>query len=54
VDGEANDALLKFLSKTFAVPKSQLELVRGEGSRNKRVRILGVREEDAVALLVGP
>ena len=40
VDGEANQALLKFLSKTFKVPKSNIEIISGETSRHKRLRIL--------------
>jgi uncharacterized protein (TIGR00251 family) len=39
VDGEANQALVKFLSKTFKVPKSNIEIINGETSRHKRLRI---------------
>lgn len=35
VDGEANDALLKFLSKEFGVAKSNIEIVRGARGRKK-------------------
>ena len=42
VDGAANAELLKVLAKTLAVPKSRLVIERGDASRHKVVRILGV------------
>lgn len=39
VDGKANEALLKFLSKILKVPKSKLKITKGLKSRNKVVRI---------------
>ncbi len=42
VDGKANDALIAFLSKALGVPKSRVDLVSGQTSRAKRIRILGV------------
>lgn len=42
VDGKANAALIEFLAKTCGVPRSAVELVSGETSRSKRVRIIGV------------
>jgi uncharacterized protein len=42
VDGEANAALLDFLSKQFRVPRRQVELISGETSRRKRLRLVGV------------
>ena len=39
IDGQANAHLLKFLSKVFKVPKSQIQLEKGELSRHKQVRI---------------
>ena len=39
IDGQANAHLLKFLSKIFKVPKSQIQLEKGELSRHKQVRI---------------
>ncbi|HHJ17805.1 MAG TPA: YggU family protein [Gammaproteobacteria bacterium] len=39
VDGKANQTLLKFLAKLCAVSKSQVTLLSGPGSRNKRVAI---------------
>lgn len=36
-DGEANDALIKLLSKHFHVPKTSITIVRGAHSRHKVV-----------------
>ncbi|MDY0013269.1 MAG: DUF167 family protein [Rhodocyclaceae bacterium] len=41
VDGKANAALAAFLAEFCGVPKSAVELVSGETSRAKRVRIHG-------------
>ena len=38
-DGKANKELLKFLAKTWGVKTSDLELVSGEQSRHKRLKI---------------
>lgn len=37
VDGQANAHLLKFLSKLFKVPKSSIQLEKGELQRHKQV-----------------
>ncbi len=39
VDGKANDHLVKFLAKTFRVPRSDVTLLSGETGRDKRLRI---------------
>lgn len=39
VDGKANAYLLEFLARAFSVPKRQLRILRGESSRDKRIRI---------------
>ena len=38
-DGKANKALVKFLSKEWDVPASRLQIVSGEKSRYKRLKI---------------
>ncbi|MFH1711878.1 MAG: DUF167 domain-containing protein [Patescibacteria group bacterium] len=38
-EGKANQELIKFLSKEFGVAKSLIEIVRGQGSRVKHVKI---------------
>lgn len=39
VEGKANAALIKFLSKQFNIPASQIELIKGKQSRYKQIRI---------------
>jgi len=41
VDGKANAALIAFLAKACGVSKSSVELVSGDTSRAKRVRVSG-------------
>jgi uncharacterized protein (TIGR00251 family) len=38
VDGAANKALLKYLAAILSIPGSQISLVSGETSRQKRIR----------------
>lgn len=42
VEGEANKALIEFLSKIIGIRKSSLEIDSGEKSRDKRVKVEGV------------
>jgi uncharacterized protein (TIGR00251 family) len=41
VDGAANKLCREFLAELFKVPKSAVEIISGETSRHKRVRISG-------------
>jgi uncharacterized protein (TIGR00251 family) len=41
VDGAANKLCREFLAGLFAVPKSNVEIISGETSRHKRVRVNG-------------
>ena len=54
VEGAANTACLSVLSKLLDVPLMHLSLVKGEHSRNKVVRILGLTEEQVQARLGRP
>lgn len=38
VEGAANKELIKFISKSFKVPKSSIEFISGESSKIKRVK----------------
>ncbi len=42
VEGKANDALVEFLADILNVARSQIEIVTGQTSRHKVVRIRGV------------
>ena len=48
-DGKANAELLRFLAKEWNVAKGELELVSGEASRHKRLKINNL---DAAARIV--
>lgn len=45
VDGEANLALIEYLSSLLGVPKRSINLIKGEISRNKLVEINGIKRE---------
>ena len=45
VDGAANDELRRLLARTFNVPRSSIQLVSGQGSRTKQIRIAAVDAE---------
>jgi uncharacterized protein len=51
VDGAANDELVRFLSRALAVPRRDIELVRGESSREKLVAIRGLTPAEVEARL---
>ena len=39
VEGKANAYLVKFISKQWKIPRSNIEILSGETGRNKRLRI---------------
>ncbi len=41
LDGRANVAVVEFFSEILSVPRSAVQVVAGERSRNKMVRIVG-------------
>ena len=45
VDGQANQALIEFLSQHYKVPRRCVRIVSGLKSRRKRVEIDGGREQ---------
>ena len=42
VDGAANAELIKLLSKTFGVSKSEVEIVGGQTSKTKQIKIANI------------
>jgi uncharacterized protein (TIGR00251 family) len=56
VDGAANHELTDLLARLLHVPRQSLRIVRGERSRNKRVRVDAISSEELaarVAALIG-
>ncbi|NPA74266.1 MAG: YggU family protein [Epsilonproteobacteria bacterium] len=39
VENAANNELVKFLSKTFKVPKNDIEFIAGQTSKHKRIKL---------------
>ena len=46
VDGAANEELIKVLSKFFSVSKSSIEIITGQTSKQKQVRVNGLNTQD--------
>jgi len=46
VDGAANAALIELLSKQLALPRRNIEIVRGATSRQKIIEIVGLTLEE--------
>ena len=46
VEGQANEALIKFLSKVLGVPKSSIEIVAGATGRDKLVSIVDMTVDE--------
>lgn len=51
VDGQANAALVEVLSDLCRVPRHRISVVRGETSRRKTVRVLGVEIQAVLGAL---
>lgn len=49
VEGAANAAIVKFIADSLGVRKSQVELVSGDKSREKTLRICGISESEVRA-----
>ncbi len=50
-DGEANRAVLDVLAGALDCPPSSLEIMRGDRSRRKRIRVAGLSQAEADARL---
>lgn len=46
VDSAANEALVRFLAETLDCPRNAVELVRGQTSRHKVVKVRGMTAEE--------
>jgi len=44
IEGKANRSLLKFLSKSFNINRSEIEIISGKKSRKKKIRFWGIEE----------
>jgi uncharacterized protein len=46
VEGEANAALVDFLSNYLKLPRKDIKLIKGETSRHKIIEIMGLSSEE--------
>ncbi len=46
VEGQANEALIAYLSKTLRIPKTGISILSGERNRNKRMEFEGITEKE--------
>lgn len=51
VEGEANEALIRFLAKSLGLSRSRVSLMRGGQSRLKRIAVEGLTEAELRTLL---
>jgi uncharacterized protein len=51
VDGRANAALCRLLATALDVPKSRVEVIRGQSAREKLIRVEGATDADVSARL---
>jgi uncharacterized protein (TIGR00251 family) len=51
VDGAANEAVINEFSKALGIAKSKIEIIRGNSSREKTLRIEGMTEIEIVERL---
>ncbi len=51
IEGKANKALINFLAKKTGLPKRKIQIVSGEHSRNKTIRIHTISSENAMKYL---
>ena len=51
LEGRANSALIEYLAETFSLPRGAVEILSGEGSRNKVVLLRGLTLARATAVL---
>jgi uncharacterized protein (TIGR00251 family) len=53
VEGAANKMCVEFLAKTLKVKKSDVEIIRGQASRSKKVLVRSATRKEIESLLKG-
>lgn len=53
VEGKANKALVEFLAETLDLPRRDIEVLKGETSRNKKILIRGLTPAQVRQRLLG-
>jgi uncharacterized protein (TIGR00251 family) len=52
VDGEANEELVNLLAKLLNIPRRQVEIISGQKSKKKVVRVSGISAETCKKLII--
>jgi len=50
IENKANKCLIEFLAKTFKIPKTSIEIVKGDTSKQKTVLFRNLSEEKKFAI----
>lgn len=50
IENKANKALIEFLSKKFKVPKSSIEIIKGETSKEKTILFKNISSDKMVEI----
>lgn len=51
VEGQANQAVIKFLAEILNLPAGNIVIISGKTSHNKLISIQGITQEDTILLL---
>jgi uncharacterized protein (TIGR00251 family) len=51
VEGKANADLIRFLARTLGLKKNQVQIVAGQTSRHKTIRLAGLSRDELVSRL---
>ena len=51
VDAAANEAVLRLLAETFACPRGAVQILRGQTSRHKVIKLHGLTAAEVIARL---
>ena len=51
IENKANKALIEFLSKKFTVPKTSIEIVKGETSKEKTI-LFKIKDEGKINFII--
>ena len=52
VENRANEVLIAWIAEQLSIPRRQVELVSGQTSRKKRIRLAGVTAQAVAAVLL--
>ena len=51
IENKANKALIEFLSKTFKIPKTSIEIIKGDASKEKTILLATTDKQKQVDII---